>query len=139
MTSARIAEKDITCYKIMWRNKGMHRGKYCSWVRCFKYELGMSYHEQSFCNRIEKNYHGFVDVHYGFHSYIYYQDAHRIMTSLRDLYENKVVVLLKCTIPAGSQYYISQDDIEFCSDKIIIKAQYVKGKWVESFPSVQEK
>lgn len=50
--------------------------------------------------------------------------------------------ILRCEIPKGAYYYKSSDSdgryMQYCSDRLRIDAQLVKGKWVTEFPGGSE-
>lgn len=131
-----IAERDITCYKMVTRTRGMRRGKYLSWFRDFEYRLGEEYREPKFeTAAILDHYSGEGDINYGFHSYADESFARR----QEDKFSHAVII--RCVIPKGAYYYKSSDSgderryMQYCSDRLRIDAQYVKGKWVKEFPN----
>ena len=128
-----IAEHDIRCYKMVMRTRGMRRGKYLSWFRDFEYKLGEEYHEPKFETAaiLDPDF-GEGNINYGFHSYADESFACR----QEDKFSHAVII--RCVIPKGARYYKSSysDEryMQYCSDRLRIDAQLVKGKWVTEFP-----
>lgn len=132
-----VAEHDIMCYKMVARTRGMRRGKYRSWIRNFEYKLGKEYREPAFeAAAILDPNSGEGNINYGFHSYADESYACR----KEDKFSHAVVI--RCVIPKGAYYYKSSDTgyeyerryMQYCSDRLRIDAQLVKGKWVTEFP-----
>ncbi len=128
-----IAEHDIKCYKMVTRTRGMRRGKYNSWFRDFEYKLGEEYREPKFeAAAILDLYTGEGDINFGFHSYA----DESFACKQEDKFSHAVII--RCVIPKGAYYYKSSDSdrryMQYCSDRLRIDAQYVKGKWVTEFP-----
>lgn len=134
-----VAERDIMCYKMVMRTRGMRRGIYRSWFREFEYSLGREYREPNFETA------AFLDpefdvgyINRGFHSYADESFARK--------QEGKFphAVIIRCVIPKGAYYYESDDFgdeqryMQYCSDRLKIDAQLVKGKWVKEFPGKSE-
>ena len=116
-THAKVSNKDIICYKTVWIDPlpdidgatRFHAMFYRFW-----YRVGKLYTENNFKRHLEQD--GFPGhmVRYGFHSYRWEQYAeNRCMDS-------DVNAVLKCRIPAGTCYYESDDETEFCSESIEI-------------------
>ena len=123
------------CYKLVMRKGGMRRGKYRSWFREFEYMLGEEYREPNFeAAALLDPYTGKRDINRGFHSYADESYACR----KEDKFSHAVVI--RCVIPKGAYYYKSSDTgyerryMQYCSDRLRIDAQFVKGKWVTEFP-----
>ena len=100
----KIAKEDITCYKVI--NPDM-----TSWFHTeFKWELGKLYEtEMDFCPV-------YKTVSQAFHSYKTLQDLmHGYFQSLSPC------MMVKCTIPKGSEYYLGiQDEMDgYASNKLI--------------------
>ncbi len=116
-TCAKVSNKDIICYKAVWVDPlpdidgamRFHAMFYRFW-----YRVGNSYTEDRFERRLEQD--GFPGhmVRYGFHSYRLEQYAEN---GCMGSYSNAV---LKCRIPAGTCYYESENEMEFCSESIEI-------------------
>jgi hypothetical protein len=128
-----VAERDITCYKMVMRTRGMRRGKYLSWVRDFEYKLGEEYSEPKFEAAAILDYDsGEGDINIGFHSYANESFA----CKQEDKFSHAVII--RCVIPEGAHYYKSSDSdgryMQYCSDRLRIDAQLVKGKWMTEFP-----
>lgn len=128
-----VAERDITCYKMVKRTRGMRRGIYLSWFMDFEYRLGEEYREPKFeAAAILDPDSGKGDINNGFHSYADESFACR----QEDKFSHAVII--RCVIPEGARYYKSSDAygryMEYCSDRLRIDAQLVKGKWVTEFP-----
>lgn len=124
------------CYKLVMRKGGMRRGKYRSWFREFEYMLGEEYREPNFeAAALLDPYTGTGDINRGFHSY-----ADESFACEREG-EFRYAVIIRCIIPKGAHYYESSDYgddrryMQYCSDRLRIDAQLVKGKWVTEFPS----
>lgn len=127
-----VAERDIECYKVVMRTRGMRRGRYLSWFKDFEYRLGHTYREPKFETVvIFDSDSGEGDINYGFHSYANENFARCFLRAVR-LPAGAVIV--RCVIPAGARYYISDLRDQYCSDRLRIDAQLVKGKWVKEFP-----
>jgi hypothetical protein len=135
MMRSAVAEHDITCYKMVMRTRGMRRGKYLSWFRDFEYKLGEEYSEPKFeaATILDPDF-GEGNINYGFHSYADESFACR----QEDKFSHAVII--RCVIPEGARYYKSSDSgdeqrfMQYCSDRLRIDAQLVKGKWVTEFP-----
>lgn len=120
----RIAEEDITCYKVVW-NELMHPWVY-SFYRNFKYSL----HNQYFIkDGLSIDVHKRIDtrqleytIDEGFHSYIQkpgFKDDCIWCTD--DSFEcHGFECIVKCTIPKGSVYYHNPINRILVSDSIII-------------------
>lgn len=130
-----VAKRDIVCYKMVMRTRGMRRGKYLSWFRGFEYRLGEEYREPKFEAVVDPDIRtGEGNVNNGFHSYADESFACR----QEDKFSHAVII--RCVIPEGARYYKSSDSgderrfMQYCSDRLRIDAQLVKGKWVKEFP-----
>lgn len=102
-----IAKEDITCYKVI--NPGMTSLYYTE----FNWVLGKLYEtEIECCSKWDFN-----EVSKSFHSYKTLQDLmHGYFKSLSPC------MMVKCTIPKGSEYYLGkQDEMDgYASNKIIV-------------------
>lgn len=108
-----IAEKDIECYKIVYLDE---KKRIQSSVQGFIYKFGMRYdlggplYRSSFQDRI---------VDEGFHSYTVLEKVKtHALKNLRSHKQGSRAV--KCTIPAGSEYYYNPEYKEYVSNSIII-------------------
>lgn len=112
------ADRDITCYKLVYPTST--DDKFRSQFQEFKYELGRAYQETYF-RKVNLSRH----VYEGFHSYRTIKEA--------AMHSCPGVVMIKCVIPKGSWYYVSEDRDQYCSDKIIPVAwrEVWRGKWRE--------
>lgn len=132
--TAKVAEKDIVCYKIMeHRGRGRRFGTYRSFFRNFPYCLGTTYQENRFVDNVSATYSYFTkqySVNYGFHSY--WDPVHPTHSE----------TLVKCIIPKGSKYFIgvgNPGSRQYCSDKIKIMAEWYNGEWVTELPEGRKK
>ena len=104
--TAKIAEKDITCYKVVEtvRGNNQYKVKYISLYQGFIYERGKTYFSEisRYYNKIEE----------GVHSYTNLKTASE--------YKRYGVVLIECTIPKGSTYYYDPENEEYVSNQIKI-------------------
>lgn len=122
-----IADKDITCYKLV--DMYSDRREFLSEFFNFEYKLGTEYKEKNFQ---ERNHAGGIDR--GFHSYSnlkdvefelrYHRHRKRLIPSLNVCIQG---VVLKCVIPAGARYWFGRNSAdsriaELCSDRIKIVA-----------------
>lgn len=101
-----IAQEDITCYKVI--SPDMTSLNYTE----FKWELGKLYETEIEC----RSRWDFSEVSKSFHSYKTLQDLmHGYFKSLSPC------MMVKCTIPKGSEYYLGkQDEMDgYASNKII--------------------
>lgn len=115
MKYAKEAEEDIICYKVV-ENAAVYKSIWYD----FKYKIGNRYHERSFCTYSTKGATSH-EVSYGFHSY-----ATLKKPSIRfseGWYPDNYVVL-KCIIPKGTLYFISNDlHTEYCSQDIMVVSE----------------
>ena len=110
MTEPIIAEKDITCYKIIRKDMSSY------FYPIFKWEIGKIY--TSWLGVLEDIGNGNSNViHQAFHSYA-------TLEALKMVYYKSIVPCLtvKCTIPKGSRVYKGRHDyIEgYASDQLIV-------------------
>ncbi len=117
-TDSQTADRDITCYKLVYPENMDH--KFRSQFQEFPYELGRTYQEIYF-RKVNLTRH----VYEGFHSYRTIKEA--VSHSCLNM------VMIKCVIPKGSRYYVSDDGDQYCSDKIRVVAWrgVWRGKWQE--------
>lgn len=112
------ADRDIACYKLVYPENMDH--KFRSQFQEFKYELGRTYQEDCF-RRVNLTRH----IYEGFHSY----------RTIREAVSHSCpgMVLIKCVIPKGSLYYVSENRDQYCSDTIRVVAWrgVWRGKWQE--------
>ena len=103
---AKVASKDIICYKLAEEFKGNYYGLYQN-----KYKLNEFLTEKAF--RSEQQY---PYINYGFHSFKRLKDAKihinsilkrtfSLVTRFRPDYSKKNYVVLRCIIPKGSFYF----------------------------------
>ena len=112
------ADRDITCYKLVY--PANMDNKFRSQFQEFPYELGRTYQETCF-RKVNLSRH----VYEGFHSYRTVREA--------VLHACPGIVLIKCVIPKGSLYYVSEYNDQYCSDTIRVVAWrgVWRGKWME--------
>ena len=118
----KIAEKDITCYKVMLIETS-------SWVlnspyRNMCYFLDVKYQEDYF-NTDKASVDGETWILFrGFHSYINLSDALSYARNFNSCVTAQNFVVVKCIIPKGARYYegssyeVFSDDKEYCADQI---------------------
>ena len=112
------ADRDITCYKLVYPLNMDH--KFRSEFREFQYELGRTYLEVCFMRENLTR-----RIYKGFHSYRTIDEA--VSHARPDL------VLLKCVIPKGSSYFVSEKNDQYCSSRIrpVAWRRLWNGKWQE--------
>lgn len=112
------ADRDITCYKLVYPLNMDHQFR--SQFQMFLYELGCTYQEVFF-RKVNLTRH----VYEGFHSFRTIEEtvSHSCLG----------MVMIKCVIPKGSWYYVSEDRGQYCSDKIrpVAWRGVWRGKWQE--------
>ena len=115
---ASYADRDITCYKLVYPANMDH--KFRSQFHEFPYELGHTYHE----TRFEKANFS-CSIYRGYHSYRTIKEA--------TAHSYPSLVMIKCVIPKGSLYYVSENRDQYCSDKIkpVAWRRVWRGKWQE--------
>lgn len=115
---ASYADRDITCYKLVYPENMDH--KFRSQFREFPYELGRTYHETRF-EKVNPSY----CIYRGYHSY---RTIDETVSHARP-----GMVMIKCVIPEGSWYYVSENRDQYCSDKIkpVAWRGVWGGKWQE--------
>ena len=101
-TRKQTAKKDIVCYKDS--NEKRMKTRFLSWWLQFKYILGKKYEQKIEIKRLTELLFGFK----GFHSYVNKYSCHKSLQ-------------VRCVIPKGAKYYLSQDKSERISNQIIIK------------------
>lgn len=103
-----IAEKDIVCYKIV----NLRDNKIISYWYDFPYELNSKYTTQVLQPIPVLN--GDICIEKGFHSY------RNLDTAKEDTWLplTESLVIVKCIVPKGSEYYINSK--EMVSNQIII-------------------
>lgn len=109
------AQEDIECYKVL-RRVGDVLTSY--FYERFTWEKSITYTTllQTF-NSVFRGYQ--CNVEQGFHSYMYQKDAEDF---INEVCGDKTLVLVKCIIPKGSQYFVGDStDLRagYASDKII--------------------
>ena len=103
-----IAEKDIICYKIVY----LQGKEIISFWYDFPYELNRKYTTQVLQPIPMPN--GDISIEKGFHSY------RNLDTAKGDVWLSLMesLVIIKCIVPKGSEYYINSK--EMVSNQIII-------------------
>jgi hypothetical protein len=129
-TKPLVAEKDITCYKVVYKHSEF--STLHSEIRGFEYELGHTYRIRT--GRFGPSENG--RVHEGFHSFDTLKHALA--------YGGKSLVLMKCVIPKGSLYfegksmlnmYLNKEEgrigKQYCSNQLRVIAwkPMWHGKW----------
>ena len=118
MKYAKEAEEDIICYKVVERSADLNAFLYYKsiWYD-FIYKIGSRYHERSFCMCNTESA-TLYEIRYGFHSYA---TLERLAFEFsKGWYPNNYVVL-KCVIPKGTLYFVSNDiHTEYCSQDIMV-------------------
>lgn len=111
-------DRDITCYKLVY--PANMDDKFRSQFQEFPYELGRAYQEEYF-REVNATRH----VYEGFHSYRTVKEA--------TMHSCPGMVLIKCVIPKGSRYFVSEENDQYCSNKIRVVAWrgVWRGKWRE--------
>ena len=125
---AKVAESDITTYKLVrhtYRIKGVRTFKPIVYDK-FNYTLGSHYTESRF-----KDKQPWMVSDNGFYSWASFEYAKRELDSWRRSYTRTGYVLIKCTIPKGTRYYVSESGSTFCSEEIRIDAYLKDGKWID--------
>ena len=114
-TYAFTAQEDIECYKVLRRRDNVLISYYhpkFTWEKSITYTTLL----QTF-NSVFREYQ--CNVEQGFHSYMYQKDAE---TFINEVCGDGTLVLVKCIIPKGSQYFVG-DSTDwrpgYASDKII--------------------
>lgn len=127
MINAKVAEDNIICYKIVrdTPETDISVREYKSIWFFFTYKIGGKYHERSFSARSVMDMRFNRDsvlsreVHSGFHSYT---DLKDIEEKCRMGWYRDNCTVLKCVIPKGSLYFISNERecTEYCSQDIMV-------------------
>jgi hypothetical protein len=105
----KIATEDIICYKII------HKDMTSLFHKEFKWEFGKVYHTEMTTTRISFLTHTMVEQ--GFHSYSTLKATRKGYYS-----SSEPCIVVKCTIPKGSEYYTGNHGVRdgYASEKIII-------------------
>ena len=109
------AQEDIECYKVLRRAGDILTSYFYerfTWKKSITYTTLL----QTF-NSVFKEYQ--CNVEQGFHSYMYQKDAEKFID---EICRDETLVLVKCIIPKGSQYFVGQSTdwrSGYASDKII--------------------
>lgn len=140
--------KPLICYKVVVINRTV--SAFESIHKYHIYRINEKYYERRFRSKI--NSHSVLGniVNYGFHSYVSYTGARRMIKEYKTRYNNNGLigyypdidnaefVILKCEIPANSLYFFGNSgwssNGEYCSNKIKVlawKREY--GKWHDTF------
>lgn len=101
-SEAKIAEKNITCYKIMRKN-------YKSFIRGFNYKPLLDKKTPTVNIKVKNKY-----ILKGYHSY-----SNKKFT-LSVIAHTKFLNIIICTIPKGTKYYYDPKNKEYVSETIII-------------------
>lgn len=122
MQAPLVATRDIVCYKYVKVKEHCFKPFYYSNTG-IEYKYGKTYFEKNFkYNGPEWWSLSFCEprriVNEGFHSYSSFGDICR--RYLADYNEFPEYQIIKCVIPKGGSYYISEDRQYYCSDKIKI-------------------
>ena len=105
----RLAEKDIECFKIVIKGKNICFKNYCfSQYQEFKYEYGKTYSGKS---KMRLFLRWIFDIYVSDEAYHSYN---------RVCYPVNPFEVVKCIIPKGSLYLISEDGTEYVSTSIKI-------------------
>lgn len=141
MLRANIADKPITCYKVVLYITDLHTGerRFKSHIFNFDYKVGKAYElkpEDFFSERPKNHTSMYYEVHEGFHSYNSVEYARTCYEGRRHFRQKEGRVmyrfaLLKCEIPAGAYYWTSNYKFgggewskfyQLCSNKIKVIA-----------------
>lgn len=142
-----IAEEDIPCYKELFRTS---RNVYVSPYQRMKYTIGgFNYpmDEPKEIKRDEYSYIMFGRIVYVIDSgYLHcYADVKKNEKRIRNVKENQNscntdhLYIFDCYIPKGSEYYISTDGCEICTNKLFVKPlekEYRELTWFERFKNL---
>lgn len=145
----RIADKNITVYKVIERKKSQNKTLYTGPFQCsFEYEIGKTYStdiEEKYINgsmiRIEQGFHCFyekawVDCYSPcFYSIGYVYDLDPLCFELAATY---VQVIVKCIIPKGAIYYVNKHGI-VVAEKLILKEDLGFPRGFKGFAKDYEK
>lgn len=117
MKYAKEAEDDIICYKVVEGPICLNAFEYKSIWFDFIYKIGGRYHERSFCTCSTESA-TLYEVRYGFHSYA---TLERLASKFSEGWYPNNYVVLKCVIPKGTLYFVSDDfHTEYCSQDIMV-------------------
>lgn len=110
-----VAQEDIECYKVLRRVDDVLTSYY---HQSFIWKKSVTYTSvlESFDSVFKSNQY---NVERGFHSYMYQKDAEEFINEISG---DEILVLVKCIIPKGSQYFVGQSTdwrAGYASDKII--------------------
>lgn len=108
-----VAEKPITCYKVLWR---LGVDKLHSYFHS-EFEWEMNKVHTTTLRKGKKSENGLKTVYQGFHSY---KDLHSAIMFLSTTQLTAVAV--ECIIPEGAKYYVGEDGEHregYASDKLI--------------------
>lgn len=118
-SEANVAKRDITCYKLVFRETFQSPFYYK------KYRVGRSYTEPKFKAKVDKSvFNRDVEIKFGFHTYKTFQAARR--------HGDYKFAILKCVIPVGTRYWEDTRGNEaYCSETINVVAwkPFWRGKW----------
>lgn len=134
-----VAEQDIPCYKVL-RHKGhngfgcLSRRRFSSVVRQFEWRLHKTYKEEEFPDILP----------YGVTSngfYAWGENEETYAFNKLEEYSPDIYTVVKCVIPKGTRYYMSDPDrrehsdypvhpITYCAEQMKAVAYYRNGKWV---------
>ena len=106
--SKKIAKRDIICYKIIKEN-------YHSLNQDFPYQFNKLYTNKK-ALLIERT-NGILSIHIGYHSY---SSKNKALLDYH-LKLTKFLLLVKCIIPKGSDYYYNTIAKEYVSNQIILQ------------------
>lgn len=145
-----VADRDLVCYKVMFENGNILQSacqgyeyeigrEYC--VKAFEYRClngddiyEVWYKPLSLFDRWKKKYSIYPNMylnrietdlrytHCGFYSYTYYGNSSMEFDSelLSKIYESDMIKCVRCRIPEGSKYMVSDNGEVFISERIVI-------------------
>lgn len=132
-SSSKIAETDISCYKVLIKQSHRGAGRYGSPFQPADWTLGVV--KQDYLDQIPTGRYG-GEINNGLHSFSSIKRA-GVYTADKQLYNRKI---LKAVIPKGSEYYFNSDRKEYVSDRLIIKREsrrslmfVIIGNLIENF------
>lgn len=123
-----IATEDIVCYKVLKQYKNCRKKIYETPYQDFKVKLGAHYYQEGKKFQIKKisasYYSGpALEIEEGLHSW---QNLSKAKESVGYSSYFYIKVIVKCTIPKGSEYYIGINE-DYCSDNLIYGTRIIKS------------
>lgn len=121
-----VATEEIDCFKLFKDPvcySGIPSGILRSPYQNYDYKKGKRYDLGKELEIMDVN-----QINEGFHSYINLMAAEveKAIAMAAGMVVEQVVVVVKCTIPKGSKYYVNPIDKEYVSDSIIIGTEFIK-------------